>query len=82
MNDNEITKAQIKAARNGLGWDFHKMAEKSGVARRTAQRAEDEEHPPVTPASKRLIIAALEKAGVTFRYGRKAVKIPTEPKRA
>ena len=61
------TGAQIRAARNALGWSIERLSEKSGISMRTIIRYEDVEGvPPNRSGNLDTLIAALESAGIEF----------------
>jgi transcriptional regulator with XRE-family HTH domain len=59
-----ITGAQIRAARNALGWSAQQLAEAAGLGLSTIQRAE--KGSAITNANMAAIRAALGGAGVEF----------------
>lgn len=59
--------AQLRAARNGLGWSIEKLAEQSGVSARTIIRYEDcEGVPPSRSGNLESLIQSMESAGIEF----------------
>ena len=61
------TGAQLRAARNALGWSIETLAERSGVSVRTIIRYEDtDEVPPTRGGNLAKLIFALEAAGIEF----------------
>lgn len=59
--------AQLRAARNGLGWSIHQLAEYSGISVRTIIRYEDCAGVPATRAGNLdTLISKLESAGIEF----------------
>ncbi|WP_141300450.1 helix-turn-helix transcriptional regulator [Komagataeibacter diospyri] len=61
----DITSAQVRAARGLLGWSRDRLVEASGVPKRTIVRFEDEVTAP-RKSTISAIRAALEAAGVEF----------------
>jgi transcriptional regulator with XRE-family HTH domain len=66
-DDNEITGAQIRAARALLRWSAKELAEAASVGVATVSRAEiSEGRPPLTVANLNAIRLAFENAGIAF----------------
>ncbi|MBO1361933.1 helix-turn-helix transcriptional regulator [Acetobacter sacchari] len=63
--DEDITSAQVRAARGLLGWSRDRLVDASGVPKRTVVRLEDEVTSP-RAATLAAIRTALETAGVEF----------------
>lgn len=62
-----LTPEQIRGARAALGWPASKLAEASGLSRRTVQKIENEaEFAEVRLSSLMAAKAALEAAGIEF----------------
>ena len=58
---------QLRAARNGLGWSIHELAEFSGISVRTIIRYEDCAGVPATRSGNLdTLITKLEYAGIEF----------------
>ena len=69
-DNNEITGAQIRAARALVRWSAKDLARAAGVGVATVSRAEvEDEHPTITIANLRAMQLALEAAGVEFIHG-------------
>ncbi len=61
------TGAQLRAARNAIGWSIERLAERSGVSMRTIIRYEQTDGlPPTRGGNLTKIIAALESEGIEF----------------
>jgi transcriptional regulator with XRE-family HTH domain len=65
-----ITGAQIRRARQSLGWHPSDLAERAKLSTRTINRSESVDgEPPITIAHQVLIRRALETAGIVFMEG-------------
>jgi transcriptional regulator with XRE-family HTH domain len=65
-----ITGAQIRGARQLLGWHPSDLAERAKLSTRTINRSESMDgEPPITIAQRALIRRVLETAGIVFLEG-------------
>ncbi|RBI83329.1 transcriptional regulator [Rhodosalinus halophilus] len=79
------TGAQLRAARNALGWSIEYLAERSGVSVRTIIRYEDHDDvPPSRSGNLKALRRTLENAGIEFigtPEDRPGIRIAGTPKR-
>lgn len=69
-----LSSKECKAARAGLDWTRDKLAQKSGVGKRTIIDFENAAREPIS-ATKLALKIALEAAGATFENGRVCVPV-------